>query len=219
MEKVKEDFLANSTSKSVEELWTSFKSSVNEGLSRFVPCKKDWLKEKSSLDHAKHQTVDPQKGFSLPKAQKVIKTERHETLYHHTAYDKAKIKQAYDRYLEDLLGISKPGLNTSPTGEAGQSKFEVKKLFSFLKNSRQDNEGIGPLRDPHTNTVYTSNTDKANLINNHLQSVFIPVSPLRLNHLSESAVLDGLADGTPNEENIPGTFRPKVPEMPQIASH
>ena len=130
---------------------------------------------------------------------------------------KAKIKQAYDSYLEDLLGISKPGLNTSPTGEAGQSKFEVKKLFSFLKNSRQDNEGIGPLRDPRTNTVYTSNTDKANLINNHLQSVFIPVSPLRLNHLSESAVLDGLADGTPNEENIPGTFRPKVPEMPQIS--
>ena len=51
MEKVKEDLLANSTSKSAEELWTSFKSSVNEGLIRFVPCKKDWFKEKSSLDH------------------------------------------------------------------------------------------------------------------------------------------------------------------------
>ena len=76
---------------------------------------------------------------------------------------------------------------------------------------------IGPLRDLHTNTVYTSNTDKANLINNHLQSVFTPVSPLRLNHLSESAVLDGLADGTLNEENIPGTFRPKVREMPQMS--
>ena len=38
MEKVKEDFLVKSTSKSVEELWTSFKSSVNESLSRFVPC-------------------------------------------------------------------------------------------------------------------------------------------------------------------------------------
>ena len=40
MEKVKEDFLANSTSKSVEELRTSFKPSVNEGLSRFVSCRK-----------------------------------------------------------------------------------------------------------------------------------------------------------------------------------
>ena len=44
-----------------------------------------------------------------------------------------------------------------------------------------------------------------------------PVTPLRLNHLSESAVLDGLADGTLNEENIPGTFKPNVPEMPQIS--
>ena len=41
MEKFNEfSFLANSTSKSVEELWIYFNSSVNEGLSRFVPCKK-----------------------------------------------------------------------------------------------------------------------------------------------------------------------------------
>ena len=70
---------------------------------------KYWLKEKSSLDPAKYKTDDPRKGFSLPKAQKVIKTERQKTLYHHTAWHmvKAKIKQAYGRYLEDLLGINK----------------------------------------------------------------------------------------------------------------
>ena len=33
MEKVKEDVLASATSKSVEELWISFKSSINEGTS------------------------------------------------------------------------------------------------------------------------------------------------------------------------------------------
>ena len=33
---------------------------------------------------------------------------------------------------------------------------------------------------------------------------------------TESAVLEGLAKGTLKEDNIPGTFRPKVPEMPQI---
>ena len=91
-----------------------------------------------------------------------------------------------------------------------------KKLFSFLKNSRQDSQDIGPVRDPHTNKVLTSNTDKANLINNHLQSVFTPVSPLRLNQLSESAIREGLAKSTLREENIPGTFRPKVPETPQV---
>ena len=112
---------------------------------------------KDSL-HQKH------KRSSRPKDRKHFIITRHMV--------KAKIKQAYDRCFEDLLGISKPDLNTSPTGEAGQSKFEVKKLFSLLKISRQDSQGIGPFRDPHTNTIYISNTDKANLINNHQQSVF-----------------------------------------------
>ena len=40
VEQVKEDFLVNASSKSVEELWSSFKSSINEGLKKFVPCKK-----------------------------------------------------------------------------------------------------------------------------------------------------------------------------------
>ena len=55
------------------------------------------------------------------------------------------------------------------------------------------------------------------VLNEWIKSVFTPVSPLRLNHLSESAVLDGLADGTLNEKNIPGLFGPKVSEMPQIS--
>ena len=45
---------------------------------------------------------------------------------------KARIKQAYDSYLEDLLGISNPDPNTSPAGETGQSKPASKKLFSFF---------------------------------------------------------------------------------------
>ena len=110
---------------------------------------------------------------------------------------KARIKQAYDSYLEDLLGICNPDLNTSPAGETGQSKSASKKLFSFLKkNSRQDSQGIGPLRDSHTNEVHTSNTDRANFINSHLQSVFTPVSPLRLDQLSENTILYGLAKGS-----------------------
>ena len=40
MDQVKQDFLAKSTSQTVEQLWSSFKTSVNEGLAKFVPCKK-----------------------------------------------------------------------------------------------------------------------------------------------------------------------------------
>ena len=44
MERVKEDFLANTASQLLAELWTSFKSSVNEGISRFVPSNKNGSK-------------------------------------------------------------------------------------------------------------------------------------------------------------------------------
>ena len=124
--------MVNSTSKSVEELWT-FKSSVNKGLSRFVPCKMigskkslPWITQSiKRLIRKRDSLYQKHKRSSRLKDRKHFITTRHMV--------KAKIKQAYDRYLEDLLGISKPDLNTSPTGEAGQSKFEVKKLFSFLK--------------------------------------------------------------------------------------
>ena len=216
MEKVKEEILASTNSKSVEELWILFKSSINEGLSKFVPCKKigskrslPWItQEIKRLIRKRDSLYQMYKRSSRPKYRKQFVTTRHIV--------KAKIKQAYNSYLEDLLGVNNPDQNISPAGETGLSKFAPKKLFSFLKNSRQESQGIGPLRDPHTNEVLTSNTDKANLIKDLLQSVFTPVSPLGLNQLSESDILEGLAKGILKEDNIPGTFRPKVPEMPQI---
>ena len=124
-----------------------------------------------------------------------------------------KIKKAYNRYLKDLLG-NNPDQNISSAGETGHTKFAPEKLFCFLKYSRQNSQGIGPLFDPHTNEVLTSNTDKANLINDHLYSFFTLLSPLGLNQFSESAILEGLAKCTHNEENVPGTFRSEVPGMP-----
>ena len=115
--------------------------------------------------------------------------------------------------IQPLLGGITWRQNISPAGETGLSKFAPKKLYSCLKNSRQDSQGIGPLRDPHANEVLTSNTDKTNLINDHLQCVLPPYHLSESsNQLSESAILEG----TLKAENIPGPFRPKVPEMPQI---
>ena len=52
------------------------------------------------------------------------------------------------------------------------------------------------LETPLPNTYRTENVDRANIISRQSQSTFTPVSPLRLSQLSESTVLDGLADGT-----------------------
>ena len=143
----------------------------------FVPCKKigskstlPWITQAiKSLIRKRASLYQRYKRSSRSKHRKQFIATRHMV--------KARFKQAYDSFSEDLLGISNPDPNTSPAGETGQSKSASKKLFSFLKNSRQDSQAIGPLRDPHTNEVHTSNTDRANLINSHLQSVFTPDSP------------------------------------------
>ena len=50
---------------------------------------------------------------------------------------KQKIKLAYDKYLEDILGLN---------DETGNQPFRRKKLFSFLKSSHADAQGIAVLR-------------------------------------------------------------------------
>ena len=128
-EKVKEDIYANSTSKSVEELLISFKSSVNEGLARFVPCKNigskrilPWITQAIKRLIRKREV----QRSSRPKHRKQFIATRHMV--------KAMIKQAYDSYSGDLLGISNPDPNTSPAGvagESGQSKSASKNYFLF----------------------------------------------------------------------------------------
>ena len=133
MEKVKEEILASTTSKSVEELWILFKSSINEGLSKFVHCKKigskrslPWItQEIKRLVRKRDSLYQMYKRSWRPKYRKEFVTTRHIV--------KTKIKQAYNRYLEDLLGVNNPDQNISPAGETGLSKFAPKKLFPFCR--------------------------------------------------------------------------------------
>ena len=88
----------------------------------------------------------------------------------------AKIKMAYNNYLENILGLSKGGDDTAERN----SGFTSKKLFSLIKNARQDTQGVSPLKDPSTNATFSQNKEKANILNRQFQSVFSQLSPLKL---------------------------------------
>ena len=82
---------------------------------------------------------------------------------------KKKIKTAYDKYLQYILGLN------GESGEKNQA-FSRKKLFSFLKSSRTDAQGIAVLIKG--DKTCTNDVDQANLLNS-LHSVFSCKSTLR----------------------------------------
>ena len=93
-----------------------------------------------------------------------------------------KVQNAYKKYLADILGVR--------LGDGEETYgFTSKKLFCFMKNSRQDNHGVSTLKDSETN-LHTENVKKANLLNSQFQSCFSCLSPLRLEQLCAQSICD-----------------------------
>ena len=79
---------------------------------------------------------------------------------------KRKIKVLHESYLEDILGLNSESDDTQNTVK---SDFSRKRLFSLLKNSKLDSQGIVLLKDGESTA--TSNVDKANVLKRQFQSV------------------------------------------------
>ena len=115
---------------------------------------------------------------------------------------KTNIKLAYDKYLEDILGLN---------DDTGNQPFCRKKLFGFLKSSRADAQGIAVLKKG--DATCTGNVDQANLLNAQFQSVFSIRPPLRLAKLCHSKLLNGTASLL---NLLPENVNCKYPSMPDI---
>ena len=86
-----------------------------------------------------------------------------------------------------------------------------KKLFSFLKSSCAEAQGIAVLRKG--DAVCTGNVDQANLLNSQFHSVFSIRSPLNLAKLCHSNFLNGTASLI---SLLPESITCKYPSMPDI---
>ena len=118
------------------------------------------------------------------------------------------LKTSYNNYLDSLVGIINDSFSTN------SSRPDNKKLFSYLKNCRQDSQGSAPLKQ---NGHLTTNTvEKANILNNQFQSVFMPKSPLKLSQLCIQKVQDLQDEGHLSSYNIPSDLQNKVNDMPGL---
>ena len=95
---------------------------------------------------------------------------------------KKKIKTAYDKYHLDILGLD------GESGEENQA-FSRKKLFSFLKSSKTDAQGIAVLKKG--DKTCTNDVDQANLLKSQFHSVFSVRAPLDLMKLCHTTMLNG----------------------------
>ena len=158
----KNDILKNSHSITVEELWVRFKSSIETGISKFVPVKHigskkslPWVtKSIKKLIHKRDKLYQKLK-HSRSNQQLWTKFKKFKTLI------KSKIKCSYDLHLENLLDIADSDSEHPDT----QNKFSTKKLYNLIKNSKQDSQTISPLKDQQTGNLKSNNIDKANILN------------------------------------------------------
>ena len=186
-----------------------FKSTLHEGINKFIPSKLigskkhlPWVTNSIRRDIQKRDNL-----FKKFKKSKSVENRKKFLRAKHAV--KRKIRLSHDNYLEDILGLNNPSDNPE---DVGKSDFSRKRLFSLLKNSKQDSQGISPLNDGQS--TVTSNDDKANILNRQFQSVFSSRSALDLVKLCQGALLSGVQSRL--DLFIHHSFQCKVPTMPNI---
>ena len=141
--------------------------------------------------------------------QKTTGKDSHRQLFKKVKYEvDCMTKTSYNAYLHSLVGI------TDKTPDTDSSRPNTKKLFSFLKNCRQDSQGSSPLKKDEQ--LCTDNVQKANLLNCQFQLVFTPKSPLTLKQLCQQKVQDLQESGHYNPDNVPPEARNKYTCMTDI---
>ena len=170
MRDYQQKFLSSHIGRSVEELWNDFTSTLDLYSSQCIPVKTfsgkkslPWITQEirrqiRKRDHFYKQfkkTGDQVFRNKFLALRKIIKS---------------KIKLSHETYLEGLLGLHDEN-----------SACDSKKLFSFLKSSKQDQLGTPALN--HKDRLVTETAEKADLHNLQFQSVFTTKAPLSLSRL------------------------------------
>ena len=197
MQKFQSSFLSTCEGKSTEQLWQEFTAEIDQIVKTYVPSKTlrgrknlPWVTQeiRRKMNHRDH----------LYQIQKKSGKEEDRQKFKKVKYEvDSMINTSHSNYLDSLVGIiddSDPVENSRPN---------TKKLFSYLKNCRQDSQGIAPLKGD--GQICTDNVKKTNMLNKQFQSVFTPQSPLELKKLCHQKVLD-LHDS--------GHYRQDTPHLP-----
>ena len=129
MAKKKTEILENFQQESVEEIWNTFKTALQKGISQFVPIKK--IGSKKSLPWITQEIKRlVRKRDSLFQKQKRGRSKDRHHFKQVKHLVQSKIRQAYNNYLQNILGLSEEG---NDTDEKNSGFVPKKALFSYKK--------------------------------------------------------------------------------------
>ena len=208
MQEFQATFLATCKGKSTEQLWQEFMGETETLIGRYAPTKT--LRGRKNLPWITQEIRrEMNRRDNLYRIQKNTGKDSHRQLFKKVKYKvDCMTKTSYNAYRHSLVGITDKTLDTD------SSRPNTKKLFSFLKNCRQDSQGSSPLKKDEQ--LCTDNVQKANLLNCQFQSVFTPKFPLTLKQLCQQKVQDLQESGHYNPDNVPPEARNKYTCMTDI---
>ena len=200
MKDYQQKFMNSHLGRSVEELWNDFTSTLDTFSSQCIPVKTisgkkslPWVTQAIRRQIRKRNRL--YKQFKETGDQQI----RNKFVAHRNSI-KSKIKLSYETYLEGLLGLNDEN-----------SVCDTKKLFSFLKCSKQDQLGSTALN--HGHKLVTNTAEKADIHNLHFQSVFTTKEPLSLSRLCKMKLHDAADSGKIPSELLPPEMQKSTPVM------
>ena len=200
MKDYQQKFMNSHLGRSVEELWNDFTSTLDTFSSQCIPVKTisgkkslPWVTQAIRRQIRKRNRL--YKQFKETGDQQI----RNKFVAHRNSI-KSKIKLSYETYLEGLLGLNDEN-----------SVCDTKKLFSFLKCSKQDQLGSTALN--HGHKLVTNTAEKADIHNLHFQSVFTTKEPLSLSRLCKMKLHDAADSGKMPSELLPPEMQKSTPVM------
>ena len=133
-------FLSTYEGKSTEQLWQEFKDEVDMLINRYVPTKT--TRGRKNLPWVTQEIRrNMNKRDHLYQVQKSSGYDADRLLFKKVKYEvDSMIKTSYNNYLDSLVDV----IDDSPGIDGARPNS--KKLFSYLKNCRQDSQGSSPLK-------------------------------------------------------------------------
>ena len=193
-------FINEHFGKSVEDLWNEFKTAIDQFSTQCIPTK--LIRGKSSFPWITQEIrrMICKRDLIYRRFKKTGAQETRFKFLQLRKEIKHKIKASYNLYLKGLLG-----LNDS------NNDCDSKKLFIFLKNSRQDQLGSSPLKQ--NDNLVTDSSIKANIHNQQFQSVFTAKGPLSLSRLCKMKLKDMTDQGIISADSAPPGTLSSVPPI------